>query len=158
MKWRLIAALLVMWQFAPELAQASGPLVVAEAGTTGGSLGKTNKSISGEPPAAPSQPAPSASPYPFDGNWSGWLRTFGGRLASPTEATFTAVVNKGALRATISMYGESRTMTGQVGQDGALNGGRINGRNSYVLSGTIHRGQGTADFLGWKLEYTMTRR
>lgn len=110
---------------------------------------------SAPPPQREVKPTP--SPYPHDGTWNGWLRTYGGSFNVPVEANFQVVVNKGQLRGQVRMYGETRTISAQVANDGSLIGGRLEGRNSYSLHGTVIRGRGDGAIFGWKLEYKMSR-
>jgi hypothetical protein len=96
--------------------------------------------------------------HPYDGNWNGWLRTYGGLFNSPVEATFTVTVNDSRLRGTVHMYGESRTIKADVDPSGALKNGRLDGSmQGYDLRGTLEQGLGDGALMGWKLEYKMKR-
>lgn len=96
--------------------------------------------------------------HPYDGDWNGWLRTYGGLFNSPVEAEFKATVRESRLKGTVFMYGETRTINATVSKNGQLLNGRLQGSvQSYDLKGAIQSGLGDGAWMGWKLEYKMKR-
>lgn len=96
--------------------------------------------------------------YRYDGEWDGWLRTFGGLFNRSVEATFRVTVRNGSAHGTVDMYGETRTFRARILPDGTVAEGRLEGSiQGYDLHGTLEKGFGDGAMMGWKLEYRMTR-
>lgn len=99
-----------------------------------------------------------AKAHPYDGEWDGWLRTYGGMFNSPEEAEFKVRVTESRLEGTVVMYEETRTIRADIGKDGRLINGRLQGSaQGYDLHGEMRQGRGDGAWFGWKLEYKMQR-
>ncbi|MEL0110625.1 MAG: hypothetical protein VW835_02730, partial [Rickettsiales bacterium] len=91
-----------------------------------------------------------ARTHPYDGDWNGWLRTYGGLFNSPVEAEFKATVRESHLKGTVFMYGETRTINATVSKNGQLLNGRLHESvQSYDLKGAIQSGLGDGAWMGW---------
>lgn len=94
----------------------------------------------------------------YDGQWSGELETYGGLFESPVRLGLEVSVRKNQLSGHVFMYGENRTFSGQVAEDGELVDAKLTGSiQGYTLHGKLWDVNGEG-LMGWKLRMKLSRK
>ena len=93
-----------------------------------------------------------------DGIWSGELETYGGLFNSPVKVNLELAVSNGQISGSVFMYGENRTLSGRIDENGNLVDARLVGSlQGYTLHGKIWEAGGEGS-LGWKLRMRLSKK
>lgn len=93
-----------------------------------------------------------------DGIWQGELETYGGLFESPVRVNLELAVSNGQISGKVFMYGENRTLSGRVDENGNLVDAKLVGSiQGYTLHGKLWEAGGEG-LMGWKVRIKLARK